>query len=320
MQARTDAQLKRGIGEFYDESSGIWEEVWGEHMHHGYYREGEKPASFARHVEAQDDMIEKALELCGADGVAARCRRDGRRLRVLDVGCGVGGSSRYIARKYGADVVGLTLSEASGAGQRALAGPERHPEGRGRDEHGLRRRLLRPGVVPGERRAHARQAQVRRGARAALRTGRRRQLRGARRLRRRRPSAPASCSMPTQVTWCHRDLEPDKRLGRVERAVLGAINYCYYLPKWCSGADYRSLFGKQPGFASSKIVVEDWTRNIAPFWPAVFRSALRWRSLRGLMRTGIRTARGAVAILLMIVGYRIGTVKFVAVAANREFS
>ena len=63
VQARTDAQLKRGIGEFYDESSGIWEEVWGEHMHHGYYREGEKPASFARHVEAQDDMIEKALEL-----------------------------------------------------------------------------------------------------------------------------------------------------------------------------------------------------------------------------------------------------------------
>ena len=84
-------------------------------MHHGYYREGEKPASFARHVEAQDDMIEKALELCGADGVAARCRRDGRRLRVLDVGCGVGGSSRYIARKYGADVVGLTLSPKQAA-------------------------------------------------------------------------------------------------------------------------------------------------------------------------------------------------------------
>ena len=38
-------------------------------------------------------MIEKALELCGADAWPPRCRHDGRRLRVLDVGCGVGGSS-----------------------------------------------------------------------------------------------------------------------------------------------------------------------------------------------------------------------------------
>jgi hypothetical protein len=27
--------LKKGIAQFYDESSGLWEEVWGEHMHHG---------------------------------------------------------------------------------------------------------------------------------------------------------------------------------------------------------------------------------------------------------------------------------------------
>jgi hypothetical protein len=27
--------LKKGIATFYDESSGLWEEVWGEHMHHG---------------------------------------------------------------------------------------------------------------------------------------------------------------------------------------------------------------------------------------------------------------------------------------------
>lgn len=299
MQARTDAQLKRGIGEFYDESSGIWEEVWGEHMHHGYYREGEKPASFARHVEAQDDMIEKALELCGADGVAARCRRDGRRLRVLDVGCGVGGSSRYIARKYGADVVGLTLSPKQAARGNELSrglnvtlkAEDATSTAFADGSFDLVWSLESGEHMPDKPRF------VEELARLCA------------------PGGAVSC-----VTWCHRDLEPDKRLGRVERAVLGAINYCYYLPKWCSGADYRSLFGKQPGFASSKIVVEDWTRNIAPFWPAVFRSALRWRSLRGLMRTGIRTARGAVAILLMIVGYRIGTVKFVAVAANREFS
>ena len=34
--------------------------------------------------------------------------------------------------------------------------------------------------------------------------------------------------------------------------------------------------------------------------------------------TGLKTIRGAVAILLMIVGYKLGTVKFVAVAARKE--
>ena len=126
------------------------------------------------------------------------------------------------------------------------------------------------------------------------------------------PGGAVSC-----VTWCHRDLKRDEALRKRERAVLGAVNYCYYLPEWCSGADYRELFAKAPGF-SRKAIVDDWTPNIAPFWPAVFRSALRWSSLKGLARTGVKTARGAVAILLMIVGYRLGTIKFVAVAAAKE--
>jgi hypothetical protein len=27
--------LKTGIAKFYDESTGLWEEMWGEHLHHG---------------------------------------------------------------------------------------------------------------------------------------------------------------------------------------------------------------------------------------------------------------------------------------------
>ena len=27
--------LNEGIARFYDESSGLWESMWGEHMHHG---------------------------------------------------------------------------------------------------------------------------------------------------------------------------------------------------------------------------------------------------------------------------------------------
>lgn len=28
-------KLNEGIAQFYDESSGLWESMWGEHMHHG---------------------------------------------------------------------------------------------------------------------------------------------------------------------------------------------------------------------------------------------------------------------------------------------
>ena len=32
---RSDQDLKKGIAKFYDESSSIWIDVWGEDMHHG---------------------------------------------------------------------------------------------------------------------------------------------------------------------------------------------------------------------------------------------------------------------------------------------
>ncbi|KAH8073958.1 sterol 24-C-methyltransferase [Aureococcus anophagefferens] len=214
LQGRSDAQLKRGIAEFYDESSGIWEDVWGEHMHHGWYEPGEKAGTMERDVAAQSTMIDKALELCGAADVAARCEAAGRPMRILDVGCGIGGSSRHMARRFAgaqATCVGLTLSPEQARAQRA------QPRGR----------------------------------------------------------------LP-------------------ERAVLGLINYCYYLPKWCSGADYARLFAAQRGVTARS--VRDWTANIAPFWPAVARSSLKWSSLKKLRKTGLKTIRGAVAILFMILG------------------
>jgi hypothetical protein len=30
------AELEQGIAQLYNESSGVWESVWGEHMHTGY--------------------------------------------------------------------------------------------------------------------------------------------------------------------------------------------------------------------------------------------------------------------------------------------
>lgn len=45
----SDKELKDGIANFYDKSSGVWEDMWGEHMHHGYYVQGNKPKNMEDH-------------------------------------------------------------------------------------------------------------------------------------------------------------------------------------------------------------------------------------------------------------------------------
>ena len=97
---RTDKDLKDGIAFFYDRSSKVWEDVWGEHMHHGYYI----PEDRTDHIQAQIDLIDEVLKWAGVDeGKPPK--------RVVDVGCGIGGSSRHIVRKYeGSTSQGITLS------------------------------------------------------------------------------------------------------------------------------------------------------------------------------------------------------------------
>lgn len=52
---RSREDLKIGIAGFYDRSSQLWEDVWGEHMHHGRYstREWE--------LDLDVDMANKSL-------------------------------------------------------------------------------------------------------------------------------------------------------------------------------------------------------------------------------------------------------------------
>ena len=97
----TRDELTVGIAGFYDRSSQLWEEVWGEHMHHGYY----DPPDRTDHVQAQIDLIDEVLEWAGVP-------EDGKNSpkAIVDVGCGIGGSSRHISRKYGCTAQGITLS------------------------------------------------------------------------------------------------------------------------------------------------------------------------------------------------------------------
>jgi len=87
---------------------GILEYYWGEHIHLGYYNAEEMNAGYKKKdfIQAKFDFVDEMMKLGGispeTDSGAS----------VLDVGCGVGGTSRYLAKKLGenAHVTGITLS------------------------------------------------------------------------------------------------------------------------------------------------------------------------------------------------------------------
>ena len=93
------------VGDEYDAwtEEGILEYYWGEHIHLGYYtkeqrKEGYKKQSF---VEAKYKFIDEMLKWCGVESPK----------KIIDVGCGIGGTSRYLAKQFpDAEVVGITLS------------------------------------------------------------------------------------------------------------------------------------------------------------------------------------------------------------------
>lgn len=67
----------------------------GEHIHHGYFLKPEDTKE-----AAQLQLIELLLQ-------RSSLARD---TTVLDVGCGIGGTTRYLAREYGCYVTGITIS------------------------------------------------------------------------------------------------------------------------------------------------------------------------------------------------------------------
>eukprot|EP00878_Enallax_costatus_P012923 GHUV01013495.1.p1 GENE.GHUV01013495.1~~GHUV01013495.1.p1 ORF type:complete len:287 (+),score=46.96 GHUV01013495.1:998-1858(+) len=95
-------ELNTGIATFYNESSTLWENVWGEHMHHGYYAAGAAPKT---NQQAQIDMIEETLGWAEVTSASS----------MVDVGCGIGGSSRHISKKFNCKATGITLSPVQAA-------------------------------------------------------------------------------------------------------------------------------------------------------------------------------------------------------------
>jgi tocopherol O-methyltransferase len=86
---------KAAIRSHYDIVSPYYQTLWGEHLHHGYWIRGDESKETAQ-LQLTEHLAQAAKISPGA--------------RVLDIGCGFGASSIYLAKHYNAKAAGITIS------------------------------------------------------------------------------------------------------------------------------------------------------------------------------------------------------------------
>ena len=278
--------IQSQIQQFYDASSGLWEQVWGEHMHHGYYGATGNEKKDRR--QAQIDLIEELLKW-------AEVRQAEQ---IIDVGCGIGGSSLYLAEKFNAHATGITLSpvQASRATERA-------------EEAGL---------------AAAVQFQVADALDMpfadetfdfvwSMESGEHMPDKEKFLAECYRVLKPGGTFL--METWCHRPITPATgQLTIDEQQHLAEIYRVYCLPYVISLPEYEAIAHHLP---FQNIRTADWSDAVAPFWDIVIDSTFEPQAIFGLLQSGWSTIQAALSLGLMSRGYRRGLIRFGLLCANK---
>ncbi|PHI18454.1 SAM-dependent methyltransferase [Lewinellaceae bacterium SD302] len=278
--------LNQRIGKFYDDSTDLWLNSWGEHMHHGYY--GPDGKREVNHQQAQIDMIEALLEWG---------QLPDRIDRIFDAGCGVGASSRYLAQRFpGAKTLGLTLSPVQAARGKKL----------------------------NERAVLAEQCEIRAADVYATDPSREgkfdliwsmesaEHMGDKPRLFKLFHDLLRPGGTLLMATWCHRDEPP--ALSSAEQANLNKLCKLYHLPPWTSIPEL-ARDAKDAGFQN--IHTDDWSEGISPFWGAVIKESLRPANWPSLLRSGPGTLKGAWAMRYMQKGFREGSIRYGMLTAKK---
>lgn len=103
--------LNAAVERYYDTTLDLYEDLWGAHVHHGFWDLGERPGNDDDRHAATDRLVRELVDFAGVPAGA----------RVLDVGCGIGGPAMHLAGPLGCTVEGVTLSaaQAARAGEKA---------------------------------------------------------------------------------------------------------------------------------------------------------------------------------------------------------
>lgn len=278
--------LYQQIQQFYDASSPLWERVWGEHMHHGYY--GWQGQLKKERRQAQIDLIEEFLSWGMGEGLTSG---EFNQANILDVGCGIGGSTLYLAQKFQAYGTGITLSpvqanraieraEAAGLSQQVqfqVANALEMPFADGSFD-------LVWSLESGEHMPN--KIQFLRECYRVLKPG----------------------GLFLMATWCHRPVGGGAgELTDDERKHLAEIYRVYALPYVISLPEYEAI-ATRIGFQN--IETADWSKAVAPFWDVVIDSAFNIESIIGLLFSGWTTIQAALSLGLMSRGYQDGLIQF----------
>ncbi|CAH1000489.1 2-methyl-6-phytyl-1,4-hydroquinone methyltransferase [Neolewinella maritima] len=279
--------LNERIRAFYDQSTPLWLNTWGEQMHHGYY--GPDGKREVDHQQAQLDMIDELLAWGGAPPSVTS---------FLDAGCGVGGSSRYLAGKYPqATGLGVTLSPVQaehGNEYNALSGVDDRLRIIAKDVY-----TLDPEVDGTYDLIWSMESAEHMADKQGLFELFHRMLKPGGRL--------------LMATWCHRPEPP--YLSPSEQYTLQQICKLYHLPPMVSIpqlADSAAAAGLQD------IQTADWSASVEPFWGAVIKSGLDPRNWPGLVRSGMGTIQGAWAMKYMRQGFASGAIQYGVLRAVRK--
>ncbi len=273
------SSLYQQIEQFYDASSGLWEQIWGEHMHHGYYGRDGKYKINRR--QAQIDLIEELLSWSKIDKAE----------KIVDVGCGIGGSTLYLAQKYQAKAQGITLSL-----QQAKRATERAKEA------GLAERVsfqvANALEMPFADNSFHLVWSLESGEHMPDKT---KFLQECYRVL--QPGGQL-----VMATWCHRPTNSlAGELTADEQKHLKEIYRVYCLPYVISLLEYEAI-ALNCGFQN--IRTDDWSMAVAPFWHVVIDSAFTPQAIVGLLSSGWQTIEAALSLSLMSRGYERGLIRF----------